>query len=438
MSVKQEDTFGRMLQGDLGAYSFQAWQSGNMDNAFLDRAGRSIFQTSGSTAMQVWNHWAPKVGMQGGMTTQQFLGTSNAGINSAFAEGGFYGLQKYANEQSYNASMASIGVQMKGIALQENYLWGSNAGGSWSNPTEGSYWGIEDRMTAMQRSSQQANFADQWARMTTSNSFSIQREDNQATRMQINNGYQNWQFSQQYNQFQQSQQWAQADWDYQDTMRGLNFGWQMEDMNEGIRFSSGRQRRQLVRQRDRAALSHNLEEDNVENQRDHQKQLWAQQEEAYQKQKSYMTEMQRLDQESFTINKNQRETFYKMDVEAYNRRMKEYEEETKLQDELKNLQRKYQFDQIQLQKEAAGAQAAAAAAQKEINDAIAEGQKKWGELTGTIEQMNNYNMAFRLINATEEMFRMADNIQMVKVQKIIDFLKTLGATSNPLSRNERE
>ena len=43
-----------------------------------------------------------------------------------------------------------------------------------------------------------------------------------------------------YNAFQQQQMWTQQDWQYQDTTRQLNFGWQMEDLNEAIRFSSGR------------------------------------------------------------------------------------------------------------------------------------------------------------------------------------------------------
>jgi hypothetical protein len=222
-------------------------------------------------------------------------------------------------------------------------------------------------------------------------------------------------------------------------MRGLQSGWQMEDLNEAIRFSSGRQRRDLVKQRDRAALTENLTEDNIETQRDRQKEIWAQQEEQYQKQKQYQAEMQRLDLESFNINKSQRETFYKMDVDAYNRRMKEYQEETKLQDELKDLQRKYQYDQIQLQKEAAGAQAAAAAAQKQYNDAMIEANKNWDTLTGTVSQMFKYDNAFRIANATSEMMKMIDSVNTTRIDKLIQLIREIG-TANPSQRygGERE
>ena len=427
MSTQDATMYGRLMQGDLRAYSYQAWQpGGNMGNAFFDRAGRSIMQHNGAVGIGVYNTWAPKVGLGGGnMTTAGFLGTNNAEIVSTFNEGGFAGLQMLAADKSYAASMASIGVQLKGIALQENFYWGSNAGGSWSNPTAGSAWGIEDRQLALQDQSARANFADQWARMTMSNEFAIRREGNQLTRMNASHQFSQWQLGTQYNQLQQQQIWTQQDWAYQDTTRGINFGWQMEDLNEAIRFSSGRERRQLVRQRDRAALSYNMEEGQIETQRDRQEQLWAQEEERFQKQRQYTLEMQDLDRESFDINKDQREEFFKMDVEAYNRRLKEYEEEKKLSEELRELQRKFQYDQLQLQKEAAGAQAAAAAAQYEINKAIAEGQKNWEELTGTVEQMNNYNMAFRLANATNEMFKTMDNVSTYRIDKLIALIREI-------------
>ena len=65
----------------------------------------------------------------------------------AFQEGGTRGIQKLANQASYQASMASAGIQMRGIALQEAYLWG---GGSWSSPDPNSAWGLQDQQTQMQ------------------------------------------------------------------------------------------------------------------------------------------------------------------------------------------------------------------------------------------------------------------------------------------------
>jgi hypothetical protein len=435
MSNQQASIYDRMLGGDLmGAMSYEAnYMGGDPNNRWLDAAGRSIIQTSGAAAMGVWNKWAPQVGLSafsGSMSSQigSFLGTSNSSIIDAFQNGGMMGLQKLSSDASYNASMASAGIAMKGIALSENLYWGADQGGTWNNPAAHSAWGIEDRQLANQDASQRANFADQWQRMTLSNDFSVQRENNQLQRMSVSQGYQQYQFSQQYQSFQQQQTWAREDWEYQDTTRNLNFGWQMEDLNEDIRFASGRQRKQLVKQRDRAALSHNLEEEQVDTQRERQDTIWKQQEEQFQKQKQYMDELAKLDQESFAINKQQRETFYKMDVDAYNRRLKEYEENKKLEDELRELQRKHQYDQLQLQKESAAVQAGAAATQKAINDAMIEGQKHWEEITGRFQQMNNYSNTFRILVALEDMTKTADSVSTYKIQKIIDLIKAIGTT----------
>ena len=299
----EASNFGRMMQGDLGAYSYQAWQTGNMDNAFRDRAGRPISQYYGSIANQVYNAWAPKVGLAQ-KTAAQFLGTNNAEILAAWnapdGNGGMAGLQMLASEKSYQASMASAGIQMRGIALTENFNWGASSGGTWNNPTAGSSWGIQDRQLALQDASTRSGFADQWARMTTQNSFSIQNEGLQAQRMRVSQEYQTFQFSQQYNGFRQQQAWTQQDWQTQDTSRQQAFGWQMEDLNEAIRFSSGRDRKNLIKQRERLSTTESQESDQVDTQRDRQKQLWAQQEESYQKQKQYTADLTRLDQEGLT------------------------------------------------------------------------------------------------------------------------------------------
>ena len=51
--------------------------------------------------MQTYNNWAPKIGLQGGMTTQKFLETANAEINSTFSSSGFWGLQILASAEKH-------------------------------------------------------------------------------------------------------------------------------------------------------------------------------------------------------------------------------------------------------------------------------------------------------------------------------------------------
>ncbi len=448
MNTQDAFLMDRVLGGDLRAASHQAWQNGSFGSRLFDRSGNSIWETNGSMAIQ-WARanssrlttgaWAK--GNQSDRSLAAILtGSNNNRILDTFMQSGTRGIEALSRIDQANASAALAGIQMRGLELQENFLWGASSGGKWNAPTAHSSWGIEDQLLSLQHQSTLASFADQQQRMTLSNQFAIRREDNQSQRMNASHQFSQWQWSASYNQFNQQQAWAREDWQYQDTTRQLNFGWQMEDLNEAIRFSSGRERKRLVRQRDRAALSQNLEEGQVETQRDRQEQLWAQEDERFQKQKQYMDEMQRLDQESFAINKEQREAFYKLDQEAFARRMKEYEEQKKLEDEMRELNRKYQYDQIQLQKEAAAIQAGAAASQKEYYETLLKTNQTMGDMKGEFEDMNTYDAAFRLITAAGEMFKTADSVSTYRIDKILELLRAIAQAAPAAQSNlvERE
>jgi hypothetical protein len=447
MTNQQAFVYDRALGGDMRALSYQAWENGTYANRMYDQSGNAIWETNGNMAMKWFESnmanlggipgkdgfsslpgFSKFTGLSGRDLASAVTGSSNSKILDAFMQHGTRGIELLARRDSAQAQLASAGIQLKSIELQENYLWGDDSGGTWDNPTSGSMWGLEDRSRDMQHGFQMAAFGEQQTRMTLSNQFSVQRENNQWQRMQVTNAYNTAQWSQQYNQFQQQQGWAREDWQYQDTMRGLQFGWQMEDMNESIRFASGRERKQLLRQRDRSALTQNLEEQNIETQRDRQEQMWSQEDERYRKQREYQVNLQRLDTESFEINKKQRETFYKLDQESFARKMKEYEEERKLQEEITELQRKYQYDQIQLQKESAQVSAGAAAAQIEYSDALLKTTQTLGDAKGFAEQINSYDMAYRVMNATTEMLKAADGVSTTRIDKIIMLLKTLKNT----------
>jgi len=59
MSTQDASVYGRMMQGDLKAYSYQAWQSGNTGNMFFDKAGRSITQYYGAETISTSNTGLP-------------------------------------------------------------------------------------------------------------------------------------------------------------------------------------------------------------------------------------------------------------------------------------------------------------------------------------------------------------------------------------------
>ena len=222
--------------------------------------------------------------------------------------------------------------------------------------------------------------------MNMSNNYAIRRENNQQQRMMVSQNYSLWQMDFSQNQQLKQRGWTQEDWQYQDNSREMNFDWQMTDINEAIRFSGGRERKQLIRQRDRMGLSHNMEEDQIDTQRSRQKELWADEDERFKKQKDYTLQLNTLDKQSFDTNRQQRQETYRMETENLSRKRDELEQQRALELEMTTLQRENQYKSIQLQKEAAGVQAWAAAKQQEYNLKLEEAAKNMGDQIGEIEQ----------------------------------------------------
>lgn len=207
--------------------------------------------------------------------------------------------------------------------------------------TAGSMWHLEDQMRALPYQSTMAGFEYSIQQADVSNLFGMRQEDIQYQRMQASNEYSRWQRGFDYQGQLMQRGWAREDWEYQDTMRGLNFGWSMEDINEAIRYSSGRERQRLIRQRDRLSTSYNLEGEQVDEQRQRQEELWAREDERYEKQTEYAEQLIQLDIDQFNLSKEKRETFYHMDRDNLLRQIEEYQRQKDLQDEITQKNREY-------------------------------------------------------------------------------------------------
>jgi hypothetical protein len=424
-----------ILSGDLRGSSYYSWTQGGGYATRSHTAGGTPIQNVSGTHFYRYllanqGNFANTQGvsfLSGQKFAESLLGTTNPEIVNAFQQGGYNQLSRLSNQKSYEAQMGSIGVQLKGIALQEKFYWGS---GSWDNPGQGSSWYIEDRMTALNRRSQAQDFAVSSMRMERQNQFSLAQENLSLQRMNISSGYNLWQMDFNRQSSLQQRGWTMQDWNYQDTMRGLSNQWGMEDINEQIRFSSGRQRRQLVRQRERMATTQNLEGEQVDRTRERQEEVWKQEDERYEKYREYMLELQRIDKEGFDLSRRSREENYRTEREELARKKKEWEEQNKLEDEIRTLSRKFQYDQLQLQKEAAGIQAAAAKAQKDINDAIAKSQPTVEEWTGELENFVKYgDPAQRILQAMSVMLKTAGGVDPAKANAVRDMLVKLSGIS---------
>jgi hypothetical protein len=430
INPRYADAYNSALNGNMGAASFLSWQQGANGNPMFrvyDQSGQSINDTNGSAAMTMasaWNRYGlASASFAGGsnlQSAQNLLGTQNSAITSAYLKNGMQGLQKLGSDQQYASQMASIGVQGAGIALQAAYNWGS---GTWANPSPGSSYDIQNQQVALSYSSQMAGFSAQSKSMQRQNKYSIATENNQFQRMQTTQGYNAYEMG--FSQMQQveQQQWTKQDWQYQATTRELNYGWNTEDLNEAIRYSSGRERRDLIKQKDRAAISYNLEGEQVTNQQDHQKTLWAQEDDHYKKQVQYNSDLNRLDLESYNLEKKYRQDTYKEDTDQLARRKKDYQKEYDLEAQQRTLERKYTSDQIDLQKASLGVQAQQITQQHNLNDAITKGNEAFDKMIGEIGQITQYDQVLKVMIGLDTLAGDLNGLDKSKATALSDAVK---------------
>jgi len=409
LTGQQMDMAQAFINGDIQGMSFYSQQMNIPGFSFFDKSGNSIIETNGAMALETMNH---QQGSETGM--YDFTGSNNQKINDAFAKGGIREVEKLAREDAYNSQIASLGVQASQIALSEQYI-------AQMNP-------LEDAQRELGYKSTYANFADQEARLRIREKYATSDENRNEARMNLSHGFNMWQMDFNYNSSLMQRGWAQEDWQYQDTNRSMSFGWQMEDINEAIRFSSGRERRQLIRQRERAITSHSLEDNQIEKTRNRQEEMWAQEDERYEKNRQYNVELMKLDKEAFSESKSQREELMKLDWQALERNRKEFEERKTIELEMVTIQREHQLKQIELQKAALGIQMDNITKQKEYADTIRNVQYRWKDFFGQFEMMNRYDGAFKFVNALQSL---GSALQNTDANVVRDIAKILGGFSAP-------
>lgn len=436
LSMDQTNLMGSMMGGDLRAYSWAA-NTGQFGVGsamrLYDQSNNPIFETN-------WGGFTSMLAGQAGMGNPIAMAatqgaTSQAGITAAM---GITGLgreilsQPGASWRDYSTAhrnrmfgiqMAGAGLALQGVNARAEYLWG---GGQWTGtPAAGSMWAMQDQMRSMRWQLQQGNWAFTRERADALNVFAQRREDIAGRRMGLRENYFQWQTGFQRAGMQLQQGWQREDWAYQDQMRSLQWGWNLEDINEAIRLSGGRQRRQLVRQRDRMTLTHNLEGGQIDTQRDRQETLWARQEERFEAQTENQERLMELDRESYELNVEQREQLYTMDRENLERRIEEAEAMHKLQEEIIAKQRDFQAEQLERQKQQIGLQAAAAAAQKEYQDNLEATKETFKDTEGYMKNIASYEKATMVMEALEGLMGDINDVSILKINTLRGYLRAI-------------
>lgn len=155
----------------------------------------------------------------------------------------------------------------------------------------------------------------------------------------------------------QQRQWMREDWAVSDSLRSTQWGWQMSDFSEQIRFATGRQRRLGIRDQGRATVMHQAQEEEIERDRERQEQREAWQDEDFQKQRERHEQRVEWQDELFDIQEKNFEDEMRLSREAHQEQRDFLDEMRKLEDELRDLQRDHWKESMDFQKRELGMQA---------------------------------------------------------------------------------
>lgn len=325
----------RMASGDLSAWGYHARVTGNLGHQWTDKFGGPVYQTDMKGLIELNRGQyaqgnAAALNLEG-MSYREAAHTITGGhederaISAWLGEdggpGGAIGRGILHAERMYNYQMAGIGLSMQGLEM------------GWAHTQQ--MWTFEDRQRKMQHKSQMTDFAVAEERMGLQNYFAEQQEALSWKRIELNEqfggrsseinrermilGHENQLWNLNFNRGVDLLQrgWTQEDWGYEDDVRSLNNQWAMEDINEAIRYSHGRERRMLVKQRDRMGITQGLEENQIEKQRERQQEMWDLEDKRFDKQEEYIYKLIDLDSQQYTLGEEQRNAYIELDKEQW-------------------------------------------------------------------------------------------------------------------------
>lgn len=150
-------------------------------------------------------------------------------------------IEDFATQQGRGYQDWQYGFQAEGMGLQR------------ARQTE--MWGFEDQARGLSRGYQQQQFGFQREQMGMSDRQFRERWGISWERAGVQEGWQREDMATSRAQQQTRFGWQLEDIEFQGAKSSLQFGWQMEDLEESERFATGRQRRGIRRQRERASIS---------------------------------------------------------------------------------------------------------------------------------------------------------------------------------------
>lgn len=350
-SAQDQHYISALGRGELWAWSLEGMRTGQQNLITQDPwTGMQIGANWGGGILA--NQWAGQLGQIGNQV--QFAGGNVmlGGQQVAFNQ---WGLQDFATQAQRGYQDWQYGFQQQGMALQyQNQM---------------AQWGVQDQMTALSRAYQQQQFGFQAQDMARGDRQFRERWNFQWQRAGIEEAWQGADMSRAFGRQMTQFNWQEQDLAFQGQRAALSFGWQMEDFDEAERFATGRDRRRIQRQRERAVTSFGMQMGQLETEegRLDERRKWA--EEDYNREKEHFEQRKSWRQEELQMQLRHHDQDLQMQRQRLEASQQYFRESNKLQDEQRDLTRDYWKENFERQKEALEKEREYALLQRQIQDA---------------------------------------------------------------------
>lgn len=373
----QGGTLSNILGGDAWTTSRLAKQLGNVGLATLDtKTGLGATDYGVSSDQLAAFKKADKLGMLNGVSAADIAG-GTMGIQRS-QELAQRDMQMYQFTQGQQQRAVQYNTMVGGGTLGNNGMvqGGSLAGNSAIYAQYGmkfnagngmTQWQVQDAQTQMGRQQQVFGMNQQGQQLAISMAqFGTgQNQYNENRALQVAQFNYNTAFTGHQMQIDRSHQveqqsWQKADLQYSRNMSQLQFGFQMRDADRNIRYARGRDRLDLMRQRDDSVILHAAEMGQQDKQEDRQtkQEKWSEEqfkrdEDHFKKSTDFQKQQMDLDKKYHDLDVGYQKQSLQMQAQAHSMSMQWMNQEFKLEDQGRLLDRQGQLLQINMANEAA-------------------------------------------------------------------------------------
>lgn len=265
-------------------------------------------------------------------------------------EGGIYGRNTIALRDLWWEQQAATKAYTRGMWGLEDYYKKAAPTMLDSGQTIYGFRGIEDAMTAENRRYQFGQIAMGERRAAVGYRQSLESLGLQQAMWSTNIAYNRQESAIGWEQMQQRQTWQRQDFAFDRQVSGFQYGYQMDELNRSIRLSTGRQRQQLLRQREYAEEMYSMQETRRGTTENRAEEQMRWEEERFQRERSHFEEVTGLQAEQFEMQKRHLAENFALQMEQYGAQRKHLETMNELEDAQRVLQREYEDESTKRQR----------------------------------------------------------------------------------------